>query len=187
MNNIATTNPPANTALPAPTQSSKSAPASPADPKKRRTVETPNLTRPSIRAVSPVGSVHSTRSTVTTVSALQSQSKSYATYSPWDRDAFLGRLASFRFVDKWSAKPAAVNEVAWARRGWICSDKNRVRCNTCRKELLVKVESDDEQTEEGQAVVERYAGMIVAEHDDSCLWKRKGCDGVIWECGLLVN
>jgi hypothetical protein len=136
--------------------------------------------RPSIRAVSPTGSIRSTRSTrstVTTVSALRPETKGYASYAPWDRDAFLYRLGTFRFVDKWSAKPTAVNEVAWARRGWVCIAKNRVRCTTCRNELLVKVESDDEQTEQGRAVVERYQDMIVTEHDESCLWRKRGSDG----------
>lgn len=80
-------------------------------------------------------------------------------------------------MDKWSAKPTAVNEVVWARRGWVCFDKNRVRCNTCRAELLVGVELDDEQTEDGRALVVRYRAMVVDEHDESCLWRRKGCDG----------
>jgi hypothetical protein len=67
------------------------------------------------------------------------------TYSPWDRSAFLERLRSYRFVDKWSAKPSRVNEVAWASRGWSCVEKNRVRCGVCRREVVVKVELDEEQ------------------------------------------
>lgn len=143
-------------------------PSSPsADPKKARTeARTAGSGRPSVRAVSPADSLYST----TTVSALSRSA--HATYSPWDRDAFLARLASFRFVDKWSAKPAAVNEVAWARRGWVCVDKDRVRCAMCRKEVLVKVDGDDER-----AVVDRYEDMVVDEHDESCLWRKRGCDG----------
>lgn len=67
------------------------------------------------------------------------------TYSPWDRNAFLERLRTYRFVDKWSAKPVDVNEVEWARRGWSCVDKNRVRCGVCKREVVVKVELDEEQ------------------------------------------
>jgi hypothetical protein len=26
-------------------------------------------------------------------------------------------------------------------------------------------------------VIERYADMIVDEHDDNCLWRKRGCDG----------
>jgi hypothetical protein len=144
------------------------------DPKKRRVADTPASTRPSVRAVSPTDSILSARSAFSTVTTA---SRAAGTYAPWDRDAFLERLSSFRFVDKWTAKPAAVNEVAWARRGWVCYDKNRVRCNTCRKELLVKVELDDEQTDAGRAVVEHYKEMVVDEHDESCLWRRRGCDG----------
>lgn len=158
-----------------------SAPSTPIDPKKRRFPDTPKSAgRPSVRAVSPTGSIRSTRSarsTVTTVSALRPESKAFASYAPWDRDAFLYRLATFRFVDRWTAKPAAANEVAWARRGWTCFDKNRVRCTTCRNELLVKVETDDEQTDQGRAVVARYRDMVLTEHDESCLWRKRGCDG----------
>jgi len=149
----------------------------PVDPKKRRVDDDSEVTSPvkfSIRAVSPSGSVRSTLSTVLTTTT---DSKAQGSYTPWDRDAFLERLKTFRFVDKWSAKPTAVNEVAWARRGWICFDKNRVRCNTCRAELLVGVELDDEMNEDGRALVERYSSMVVDEHDESCLWRRKGCDG----------
>jgi hypothetical protein len=146
------------------------------DPKKRRVADTPASTRPSVRAVSPTDSLYSTRSAFSTTT-VTTASRATGTYSPWDRDAFLERLSSFRFVDKWTAKPADVNEVAWARRGWVCCDKNRVRCNTCRKEVLVKVELDDEQTDAGRAVVEHYKGMVVDEHDESCLWRRRGCDG----------
>lgn len=164
----------------------------PVDPKKRR-VDEAEITSPtkfSIRAVSPSGSVRSTRSTVLTTTT---DSKAHGTYAPWDRDAFLDRLKSYRFVDKWSAKPTVVNEVAWARRGWVCFDKNRVRCNTCRAELLVAVELDDEQTEDGRALVDRYGAMVVEEHDESCLWRRKGCDGRfdsgirLWESAVLIG
>ena len=55
------------------------------------------------------------------------------------------RLRTYRFVDKWSAKPVDVNEVEWARRGWSCIDKNRVRCGVCKREVVVKVELDEEQ------------------------------------------
>ncbi len=152
-------------------------PTAPATPKKQKltTSETPLSARPSIRAVSPAVSVRSTRSTGSVL--LSENAKSSPSYAPWDRTQFLDRLSSFRFVDKWSAKPTQVNEVAWAKRGWVCNDKDRVRCTVCSKQVAVKVSTDDEQTEEGQAVIERYADMIVDEHDDNCLWRKRGCDG----------
>lgn len=165
----------------------RTAPSTPTDPKKHRANDAPLSARPSIRAVSPTDSVRSARSTVTTASTQRTESKSQSAYTPWDRDAFLERLGSFRFVDKWTAKPVAVNEVAWAKRGWICSNKNRVRCNTCRIELLVQVESDDEQTEGGREVIKRYEDMIINEHDELCLWRRRGCDEQIYRLQMITR
>lgn len=48
----------------------------------------------------------------------------------------------------------------------------------CRQEVLVDVEPDDELSEKGRGVVERYREMVVGEHEDSCLWKQRGCDGI---------
>lgn len=117
--------------------------------KKRKLGQLSNRSRPSIRAVSPAGSV---KSTVSTSSALpgsplrQSQAPQQTpAYAPWDRAAFLDRLRTYRFVDKWTAKPARVNEVAWSKRGWVCTEKNRVRCTVCRKEVVVKVEIDEDK------------------------------------------
>ncbi|KAI5814111.1 C3HC zinc finger-like-domain-containing protein [Pyronema omphalodes] len=169
------------------TESRESRLQSPDDSKKRRFDATPRSAgngKPSIRAVSPSGSISSVRSTVTTLSSLHQDGKGRATYAPWDRDAFLNRLGTFRFVDKWSAKPTAVNEVAWSKRGWICVDKNRVRCVTCKNELLVKVESDDEVTEAGRELVEKYEDMVIDAHDESCLWRKRGSDDTIYRLPL---
>ncbi|PWW76418.1 zf-C3HC-domain-containing protein [Tuber magnatum] len=153
--------------------------APPADDaaKKRRLGGLGNRSRPSVRAVSPAGSI---RSTVSTTSSQQ-----LPTYSPWDRNAFLERLRTYRFVDKWSAKPTDVNEVKWARRGWSCVDKNRVRCGVCKREVVVKVELDEEQDSDiTKAVVEKYKEMIVTEHEGQCLWKKRGCDDTIYRLQL---
>lgn len=58
-------------------------------------------------------------------------------YAPWDRDAFYERLKSFRDIVMWAPKPAKVNEVEWAKRGWVCGKYERVRCCTCDVEILV--------------------------------------------------
>ena len=47
----------------------------------------------------------------------------------------------------------------------------------CRKEVLVGLEPDDELTENGRALVQKYEEMVVGEHEDGCLWKQRGCDG----------
>src|SRR5579862_8035023 len=64
------------------------------------------------------------------------ESKPVPNYAPWDRNQFLQRLKTFRHVDKWSAKPPTVNEVQWAKRGWSCVGRERVRCvGGCGKEV----------------------------------------------------
>lgn len=116
-------------------------------------------------------------------------------FAPWDRTKFLERLESFRHVDKWMGKPEKINEVQWAKRGWICVGKERVGCvGGCGKEVVIKLEDDVEGRErlESEAsgsedqgwredaqeqLIEKYAVMITTEHDGGCLWRRRGCDG----------
>ncbi|RDL37170.1 uncharacterized protein BP5553_04603 [Venustampulla echinocandica] len=60
-------------------------------------------------------------------------------YAPWDRTEFLKRLKSFSNLTDWTPKPARVNEVEWAKRGWVCQKFERVRCCLCNVEILVKL------------------------------------------------
>lgn len=73
------------------------------------------------------------------------------TYAPWDRNAFLERLKTFANLTDWFPKPEQVNEVQWAKRGWVCGKKERVRCCSCNVELLVKLNKKilEDGTEEG--------------------------------------
>lgn len=66
-------------------------------------------------------------------------------YAPWDRGQFLERLKTFRHVDRWGAKPAQINEVQWAKRGWSCVGKERVRCvGGCGREVYIKLGENSE-------------------------------------------
>lgn len=88
------------------------------------------------------------RSTQTTQTA--GEQRRVANYAPWDRGQFLSRLKTFRHVDKWSAKPAKINEVQWAKRGWCCVGKERVAClGGCGKEVCVMWEERNEGISEG--------------------------------------
>jgi len=119
-------------------------------------------------------------------------------FAPWDRGQFLDRLGTFRHVDKWMSKPEQISEVQWAKRGWSCVGKERVGCvGGCGREVVIKLEDEvrdvpeDPTTEESdqqrdeddwrekaqEQLVEKYAEMIATEHEGSCLWRRKGCDG----------
>ncbi|RPA72269.1 zf-C3HC-domain-containing protein [Ascobolus immersus RN42] len=146
----------------------------------------------SIRPVSAAGSVVSVSSGI--------PGRQHPTYQPWDRHEFLDRLSSYRSVDRWGAKPVEVNEVEWAKRGWECIGKERVRCVSCRAEVVVQVEveggahGDDDgdvtlEDVEGSLsisaeIVRRYQELIVTSHDESCQWRKRGCEDTIYHLPL---
>ena len=68
----------------------------------------------------------------------------------------------------------------------------------CERELVIRLKSseEDKENEEGDAVDEeaddqewrkeaeeqladKYAEMIITSHDCNCLWRRRGCDGML--------
>lgn len=106
-------------------------------------------------------------------------------YCPGDRDELLKRLSSFQELTDWTPKPDPVNEIEWAKRGWVCQGKERVRCTLCNKELVVKLnrkEVDGQEvpvlvaSEIEDALVRKYVELIVTSHQDECLWRKRGCD-----------
>ncbi|KAL2002806.1 hypothetical protein VTN02DRAFT_5849 [Thermoascus thermophilus] len=113
-------------------------------------------------------------------------------FVPWDRERFLERLETFRRVDRWSPKPAAINEVEWAKRGWSCTDIMRVTCvGGCGSSVVVKLPDeidefdgyDAEKLEERKQVlaklVEEYSRLLAEGHSEHCPWRTKGCDATI--------
>lgn len=106
-------------------------------------------------------------------------------YCPGDREELLKRLATFQELTDWTPKPDPVNEVEWAKRGWVCQGKERVRCTLCNKELVVKLnrkEVDGKEvpvlvpSEIEEALVARYVDLISDSHSEDCLWRKRGCD-----------
>ncbi|KAK7744244.1 hypothetical protein SLS53_003765 [Cytospora paraplurivora] len=106
-------------------------------------------------------------------------------YCPGDREELLKRLASFQELTDWTPKPDPVNEVQWAKRGWTCQGKERVRCTLCNKELVVKLNRKQVDGKEisvlvpseiEDALVAKYVELIVASHSEDCLWRKRGCD-----------
>lgn len=92
----------------------------------------------------------------TRVSSISSTAR--PSFVPWDRERFLERLETFRRVDRWSPKPAAVSEVVWAKRGWVCSDVSRVTCvGGCGGSVVVKLpdELDELDGYDAEKVQER--------------------------------
>ncbi|KXH65787.1 hypothetical protein CSAL01_03375 [Colletotrichum salicis] len=132
-------------------------------------------------------------------------------FAPSDRNELLKRLASFQEITDWTPKPDAVNEVEWAKRGWVCQGKDRVRCTLCNKELVVKLnkrEVDGKEVpvlvasdvgrfmvasprlyseligEAEEALVEKYSDLIVTAHIEECLWRKQGCDNSLLRLSL---
>ncbi|PGG94944.1 hypothetical protein AJ80_10080 [Polytolypa hystricis UAMH7299] len=124
-------------------------------------------------------------------SSIRSSSTSRPNFVPWDRERFLERLETFRRVDRWSPKPARINEVQWAKRGWSCVDVMRVECvGGCGQAVVVKLPGDIEEGEDGYdsdkreersevqtKLVEKYAELIIDGHSEKCPWRKTGCDG----------
>lgn len=126
-------------------------------------------------------------------------------YCPSDRTELLRRLATFQELVNWAPKPDRVNEVEWAKRGWVCRGKERVRCVLCNKELVVglnKKEVDGKEvsvlvpSEIGtpfhvtavdkcanaecvleEKLVDKYVELVVESHQEDCLWRKRGCEG----------
>lgn len=89
-------------------------------------------------------------------------------YAPWDRKAFLQRLKSFSSILDWMSKPDIVNEVEWAKRGWVCQGNERVRCCLCNVEVCVKLNRKEVDGEEklivGSWLIGRYIAHIILVH-----------------------
>ncbi len=121
-------------------------------------------------------------------------------YCPGDREQLLRRLATFQELTDWTPKPDRINEIEWAKRGWVCQGRERLRCTLCSKELVVRLsgpptngadagaKASNKDTSlpatvplpvpEGTAetaLVKKYTDLIVSAHQDDCLWQKKGC------------
>ncbi|KAI1338765.1 zf-C3HC-domain-containing protein [Xylariaceae sp. FL0016] len=114
-------------------------------------------------------------------------------YSPSDRDELIRRLGTFQELTEWTPKPDRVNEIEWAKRGWICGGKERVRCELCNKELVVKTSKREVEGKEvsvavgseiEEGLVKKYAGLIVEAHQDECPWRKHGCDDTLLRLSL---
>lgn len=84
-------------------------------------------------------------------------------YAPWDRGEFLKRLKSFSNLADWTPKPARVNEVEWAKRGWVCQKFERVRCCLCHVEILVKLNKKEVDGKEEDVYVAQNIGMFCGD------------------------
>jgi hypothetical protein len=129
--------------------------------------------------------------TESTPSAADSTPRKAPNFQPYSQEQFLDRLKSFADVKKWSTKPNAISEVEWAKRGWSCDTWNTVACKGgCEKRVAVKLRpkrkdangreietSEDLTLEVDDALVQRYAELVVDGHSEDCLWRKRGCQG----------
>ena len=92
---------------------------------------------------------------------------SHAKYCPGDRDELLRRLATFQEITDWTPKPDKVNELEWAKRGWVCQGKEKVRCVLCHKELVVKLNRKNEGGKEVPVLVASEIGTFSRWEDTS--------------------
>jgi len=107
-------------------------------------------------------------------------------FRPWDRDAFLTRLQTFAPPEWPRAKfDAPVNELEWARRGWVCVGRNTVKCGVCDRQLVVTIEPHS--AEARAVIVDKYKALITSAHGDSCAWRRRGCDLAIYRLPLIAS
>ncbi|KAF2135454.1 uncharacterized protein K452DRAFT_281504 [Aplosporella prunicola CBS 121167] len=115
-------------------------------------------------------------------------------YVPWSHELFIERIKTFADVKRWAPKPDRLSEVEWAKRGWICEAVNTVACKGgCEQRIVIKLEPQKKKLDGGEdedhgmmteevdeALVERYAQLIVEGHDEGCLWKKAGCKDDIY-------
>ena len=115
-------------------------------------------------------------------------------FCPGDREQLIRRLATFQELTEWTPKPDKVNEIEWAKRGWACQGKERVRCTLCCKELVVQTNTKKDgegrersssisiaaNSEVQEALVNKFAELIVEGHQEDCLWRRRACDGKLF-------
>ncbi|KAJ2894855.1 C3HC zinc finger domain-containing protein [Zalerion maritima] len=143
---------------------------------------------------------HGSSKSVTTISNIvlkkyvaPKDAKEAPRYCPADREQLIRRLATFQDLTDWTPKPDQVNEIEWAKRGWVCKGKERVQCSLCHKELVVKL---NKKTVDGKEVsvlvaseieeklVDKYVEMMETSHQEDCLWRKRGCDDSLLRLAL---
>ncbi|RYP11501.1 hypothetical protein DL764_000024 [Monosporascus ibericus] len=111
-------------------------------------------------------------------------------FCPGDRDQLIRRLATFQELTEWTPKPDKVSEIEWAKRGWVCRGKERVRCTLCNRELVVQTNKrevgDNKElvpvpldSDIQEALVSKFAELMDQAHQEDCLWRKRACDDTL--------
>ncbi|KAI0120865.1 zf-C3HC-domain-containing protein [Hypoxylon sp. NC0597] len=173
-------------------------PSSPSDPFKRRRVgvieSTPGNERLGGTTISNVVLKKWTPSGIATSPSKETKTEP-PKYCPSDRDELIRRLGTFQELTEWTPKPDKVNEIEWAKRGWVCKGKERVQCTLCHKEVVVKINKREVDGKEApvlvgsdieQALVKRFVELIIDAHQEDCLWRKRGCDDTLLRLPLVI-
>ncbi|KAK0384762.1 hypothetical protein NLU13_7240 [Sarocladium strictum] len=163
---------------------------------KRRRLGFPSSTAPKFDSPSPTNDLAASLSIRRSQADRQKQVRKPAVrYCPSDRDELLKRLETFQDITRWTPKPDKISEIEWAKRGWLCQSKETVRCVLCSKELVLKLArtnkvpnedegGDDETVSSTEALVDKYAELVVSSHQEDCLWRKRGCDDSLLRLSL---
>jgi hypothetical protein len=130
---------------------------------KRRRLEASELqlsASPNRQTQPTVISLSTPRKSATTAVKTPVRNEAAAKYSPNDRTELLRRLATFQDITDWTPKPDRVNEIEWAKRGWVCQGKERVGCVLCRKELVVKLNRKEQDGKEVSVLIASEIGRF---------------------------
>ncbi|KAI1304004.1 zf-C3HC-domain-containing protein [Xylaria venustula] len=164
---------------------------------KRRRIAVVESTSPSgkVGTTTSVSNVVLKKWTTTAPAASKESRHEPPRYCPNDREELIRRLGTFQELTEWTPKPDKINEIEWAKRGWICQGGERVRCTLCHKELVVKINTrtvDGKQvpvvrgSDVEQGLAKRFAELIIEGHEGDCLWRRHGCDDSLLRLPLAV-
>lgn len=96
-------------------------------------------------------------------------------YRPESTSDFLSRLATYK-ITTYRDKPAEINAVAAAKAGWTNEGKERLVCGYCSASWVL-ASTTGMKPEAANTLVEKQRAGLVANHKDSCPWKKTQCDG----------
>ncbi|KAI0026164.1 C3HC zinc finger-like-domain-containing protein [Xylariomycetidae sp. FL0641] len=136
----------------------------------------PSISSVTLRKLTPTGSVGGWR---------KDGKSDPPKYCPGDRAELIRRLSTFQDLTVWTPKPEKVSEIEWAKKGWICQGKERVRCELCHKEAVVNANKRQVEGKEvpvvmgsdiEEALIKKFAELITEAHQEDCPWRKHGCD-----------
>ncbi|KAJ1967284.1 hypothetical protein IWQ62_001958, partial [Dispira parvispora] len=106
-----------------------------------------------------------------------------STFQPWDRPAFLQRLATFQPRYDWPERYPELNPVLCSRYGWTNVAKATLQCSVCPAKLRIDdnalqsfkpVQTPGE--DRLQVMLQTYNAQLRSAHHGTCPWRRANCE-----------